>query len=309
MLYGLVKIGIRIALPFYARRIEIFNKAALEAKGPLMLAVNHPNSFLDAILVGAFMKHPVHFITRGDVFKRPIVRKMLGILNMIPIFRIRDGKEKLSLNEETFLKSVEVLRHNGILLIFVEGFCENQTSLQLPLKKGAPRILQSCWQQNIDAKVLPIWVEYSSFDRIGKTVHIRMGEVFGREVAGEVETTVCIPKINAETADQLMHLHYSHTLQHQSPGILTRLILLIPAMLGAVIHAPYYLLTQSICRHQTSDNPHYDSVLIAVLFVTYPIVLLVVAAIIFSYTGQWWTWPMVLLGLPALALCYIRWKK
>ncbi|CAN5622141.1 hypothetical protein BH10BAC2_BH10BAC2_12910 [soil metagenome] len=83
------------------------------------------------------MQQPVHFITRGDVFNKRWVRFVLSQLNMIPIFRIRDGKDKLSLNEQTFIRSVEILRNNGLLMIFVEGFCEHQTTL-LPLKKGAP---------------------------------------------------------------------------------------------------------------------------------------------------------------------------
>src|SRR4029077_19533855 len=132
------------------------------------------------------------YMTRGDVFKKKWVIKFLTTMKMIPIFRLRDGKDKLALNDETFVKSVGVLRNNQLLLIFVEGFCEHQTELQLPLKKGAPRILQSCWQEGIPAKVLPVWLQYSSLFEYGKTIDIRLGNLFGSEVADDINSATCI---------------------------------------------------------------------------------------------------------------------
>jgi 1-acyl-sn-glycerol-3-phosphate acyltransferase len=308
MFYPLLKIGVRLALPFFARHIRITNPGALKTEGPLVLAVNHPNSFLDAILLGTYMQAPVHFITRGDVFRHPWVRRILGILNMIPIYRIRDGKEKLSLNEETFLRSVEVLRNNGVLLIFVEGFCNHQTTLQLPLKKGAPRILQSCWQQGIPARVLPVWLQYSSFRHIGKTIHIRLGEVFGQEVAGDINSATCMPRINAETGRQLLHLHNAAPFVHAAPPAWKRVLLLLPALLGAVLHAPLFLPLAAFTRWVSRDNVHYDSILLVLLFVSYPVCLLAVALSLFFLTGQWLWWPLTLLGLPALAMAFIHWK-
>lgn len=309
MLYGFFKILIRLALPFFAKRIDIFNKQGLLVEGPLVLAVNHPNSFLDAILLGAYMKHPVHFITRGDIFNKAWIRRLLYLFNMIPIYRIRDGKEKLSLNEETFLKSVEVLRKNGVLLIFVEGFCENQTTLQLPLKKGAPRILQSCWQQGIDAKVLPVWLQYSSFDTIGKTIHMRFGKVFGKEISTDINSATCMAQINAVTTEQLLHLDASIPFKHQQPAVWQRILLLLPAMLGAVLHAALYIPVSYFTKKVSSDNVHYDSILLVMLTFLYPIGLLLLGLGLYSITGQWISWLVILLGFPFLALCFIHWKK
>lgn len=309
MVYGIVKVLVRLALPFFAKRIEILNSAGLQNNGPLVLAVNHPNSFLDAILLGAYMKSPVHFITRGDVFKKAWVRKFLHLFNMIPIYRIRDGKEKLSLNEETFLKSVEVLRGNGVLLIFVEGFCENQTTLQLPLKKGAPRILQSCWQQGIDAKVLPVWLQYSSFNRIGKTIHMRFGRVFGKEIASDIYSATCMAQINSITAESLLQLESSVPFVHKQTAEWIRVLLLLPAMLAAVLHAPLYLPAVAFSKKVSTDNVHYDSNLLVVLFLLYPISLLLLGWALYSFTGQWIAWLVILIGFPSLALSFIHWKK
>ncbi len=309
MLYAAVKVMARLALPLFARRIVITNPERLQTGGPLLLAVNHPNSFLDAILLGAYMRYPVHFITRGDVFKKAWVRRFLKWLNMIPIYRIRDGKEMLSLNEQTFRQGVDVLYKGGILLIFVEGFCENQTTLQLPLKKGGPRMLQACWQMGVPAKVLPVWLQYSSFNRFGKTIHIRLGEVFDHQVCDDPSSAACLTAINTETAKQLQALEHSMPFVHAAPPAWQRGLLALPALLGAVLHAPLYLPVSWFSAAVSRNNVHYDSILLAVLFALYPLLLLAVAGWLWAISGDWLFLPLVLLGMPALAWCFVRWRS
>ncbi len=55
------------------------------------MACNHPNSFLDAIIIGAHFKRPVHFLARGDVFKHPLSKAILIRLKVIPIYRLSEG--------------------------------------------------------------------------------------------------------------------------------------------------------------------------------------------------------------------------
>jgi 1-acyl-sn-glycerol-3-phosphate acyltransferase len=308
MLYPLIKAWVTFSLHFYAKKITIINKKAREYDGPLLLACNHPNSFLDAMLMGCVMKNPVYYMTRGDVFKSSFAKKFFTTMKMIPIYRIRDGKDKLSLNDETFVKSVGVLRNREILLIFVEGFCEHQTELQLPLKKGAPRILQSCWQEGIPVKVLPVWLQYSSFDRFGKTIEIRLGSLFGSEIADDVNHASTINKINATTTEQLLHLSNDYPFKTVEPNLLSIFLLLIPAMLGAVLHAPLYLLLHAFAKKVSTGNVHFDSIMLASLVFIYPIYLLLITGILFALTHQWWAF-LVLLTFPLTAKAFLHWKK
>jgi 1-acyl-sn-glycerol-3-phosphate acyltransferase len=303
-----MKAWVRLSFVFFIRRIKTVNGRHLSAKGPLLLAVNHPNSFFDAIVTGGWMKEPVYYMTRGDVFRKPWVRKILSQLKMIPIFRIRDGKDKLSENEETFRRSVEVLRNNEILLIFVEGTCEHQKELLLPLKKGAPRIIQECWQEGIPVKVLPLWLEYSSFDRFGKTVQMRFGEAFGSEVATDINNASCINEINAATTEGLLSLSKEHSLVPYQPGIASRIILLVPAMLGAVLHAPLYLPVQRAVSGFTKGTVFYDSVMFAFLLLGYPLYLLIIFLVLLVATHQWWA-LLVFAVFPLTAKAYLHWKK
>jgi 1-acyl-sn-glycerol-3-phosphate acyltransferase len=254
------------------------------------------------------MEQPVYYMTRGDVFKKDWVRKFLTSIKMIPVFRLRDGKDKLALNDDTFVKSIGILRNNEILLIFVEGICLHQTELIQPLKKGAPRIIQSCWQEGIPVKVLPVWIEYSSFDRFGKTIDIRIGECFGSEIATDITQASCINQINAATTNQLLELSASVPFSPVKPGVITRVLLLIPAMLGAVLHAPLYLPLQSFARKVSAGNVHYDSILLVTLCYLYPVYLLIITSILLVLSHQWWALG-VFVVFPLLAKAYLHWKK
>ncbi len=307
LFYGFIKIWVRLSLKIFCKQVAIHNPQQLAAKGPLIIASNHPNSFFDAILIGAHMQQPVHFITRGDVFRKRWARAILQQLNMMPIYRIRDGKEKLSLNQQTFDLSVDILKHNGIVLIFVEGLCEYQTTL-LPLKKGAPRILVNCWQQNIEARVLPVWLRYNSFFSFGKKIEINFGNIFGKEaidqVVNEGET---ITNINKQTSLELLRL-FNIIYQFKQPETLLRLLLAILAFAGVLLNAPFYFLVKTVVHPLTKNDMHYDSVLFGVLTLLYPFYVLLITFFTFNFTQNNSSFLLLLL-MPLLARCYTIFKK
>lgn len=307
LFYGFIKIWVRLALKIFCKKIVIHNSEQLSVKGPLIIAANHPNSFFDAILIGAHMQQPVHFITRGDVFRKRWARNILEQLNMMPVYRIRDGKEKLSLNQQTFDRSVEVLKANGIVLIFVEGMCEYQTTL-LPLKKGAPRILVSCWQQGIDAKVLPVWLRYNSFFSFGKNTELNLGGIFGKEtISPVVSDGETVTKINRTTSQQLLRL-YDIQYKFLQPSLVLKLLLVIPALTGFLFNYPFYILVRSVVHPLTKKDMHYDSVMFGVLTLLYPFYVLLLTYVAFHFTQSYYSIVLVIL-LPLLARCYTIFKK
>lgn len=308
MFYGFLRIWVRLGLFLFAKSIRISGKQQLQQTGPLVLAVNHPNSFLDAILLGAFMKQPVHFLTRGDAFKNKYVRSILRHINMLPIYRIRDGKDKLSLNQQTFELSEKVLMSGGILLVFVEGFCEHQTTLQLPLKKGAPRVIESCWRKGVLVDILPVWLRYSSFTSFGKRIDISLGIVLKplEHLSGK-EPAMVWQLINQQTAHGLADLERHMAHKQPTISVLSKTFLSIPALLGAVLHAPLYLPVQSIVHKLTRHDVHYDSVLLAVLLMVYPLFLIGLGIALVTQTS--WSWFFLpIVGMPLLARAFVLWK-
>ena len=70
----------------------------LQCQGPLLIASNHPSSFLDAIIMAILFKSPIYSLARGDAFNGKIITKILASFNMLPVYRVSEGVENLENN-------------------------------------------------------------------------------------------------------------------------------------------------------------------------------------------------------------------
>ncbi|MDN4164925.1 1-acyl-sn-glycerol-3-phosphate acyltransferase [Cytophagales bacterium LB-30] len=162
MLYWTLKYIVYFAFRAYFKRIYISGAHHIPKNKPVILASNHPNSFLDAIVMGVLLRRPVHFLARGDVFNTPFKKWLLWQIKMLPIYRMEEGMENLHKNEETFAKCDKILSNNGIILIFSEGLCIIEKRLR-KLRKGTARIAftteaESGWTRDI--QVVPVGLNY-----------------------------------------------------------------------------------------------------------------------------------------------------
>lgn len=145
------------------RRIFVKTIANIPRKGPALLSCNHPNSFLDAMVVALILKRDVYFLARSDVFKKPVANYLLRKLNMIPIYRLQEGVENLDRNNETFRICSEILGRGELLLIFTEGNCVVEKRLRT-LKKGTARIWFGAMEANqwkLEIPIIPVGINYS----------------------------------------------------------------------------------------------------------------------------------------------------
>ena len=303
-MYLFVKAITRFTLWLYSKRISIYNPQMLKVETPMVLGTNHPNSFLDAIIVGGLMSHRVHFITRSGVFKHPVARAILRSVNMIPVYRKSDGKGQLSNNDATFEEVRQILKRGEHVMIFVEGMCIHQTTLQTPLKKGAPRMLLQAWADGLDVKLLPVWLRYSSFDQFPKEIDVNFGDPFGKEILnGNTENGAAMLAINKQNELQLQQLS---TVKHKVPASVPKLLLFLPAMLAVLTHIIFYLPLQRIAWKFKFDQ-YYDSIHFVLLAFLYPFYLLTIGTIAWWFFGAWWSLAAVLL-MPLLAKAYALWK-
>ncbi|HTB07574.1 MAG TPA: 1-acyl-sn-glycerol-3-phosphate acyltransferase [Bacteroidia bacterium] len=137
----------------------------IKEDGPVILACNHPNSFLDPLAVTTYYKRPIYYIARGDVFVSPFVSALLRFLNIVPIYRREEGVENLSKNSGTFTFCIDVLKENGTILLFSEGISENEWYLR-PIRKGTARLVYDAWNDPIigeKLRVIPVAIHYSSW--------------------------------------------------------------------------------------------------------------------------------------------------
>jgi len=93
-----------LSLNSFYKRIKVKNKRVLEADAPMILALNHPNAFMDPVVFSLVVYPPkFKYLARGDAFKPGIAAYLLESLGLAPIYRIQDGgKEGLQKNSETY---------------------------------------------------------------------------------------------------------------------------------------------------------------------------------------------------------------
>ncbi len=317
MLYQAVKIIARLALPIYCRDIAIKRKELLQHKGPLLLAANHPNSFLDAIILCTLFDGTVHSLARGDAFKNKMAARFLFRFKMFPVYRVSEGVENMEENYKTFGHCKKIFNQNGIVLIFSEGRCINEWHLR-PLKKGTARLAISSWEDGIDLEVLPVAINYSSFKKFGKNIKLTFGDIITQKDINYKDSHGNAIRHFNETLrsrlsknvfeidnDDTATLHHTFFIK-QSP--LKKTLLFIPALTGLLIHAPLYYFTKWLGDTFVKEEGHDDSKLIGFLFILYPLFLLTLSIVGFCITGNW-LFFLLLLILPFAAWSYVQLKK
>jgi 1-acyl-sn-glycerol-3-phosphate acyltransferase len=313
LLYRLLKLPARIAIHFYCRYLRINYKEFLKAEGPLLIAANHPNSFLDAVILATLFNKPIYSLARGDAFVNGFYKKLLASLNMLPVYRISEGAENLEHNYTTFDSCIEIFKKGGIVLMFSEGRCINEWHLR-PLKKGTARLAMSAWQQNIPLKVLPLGINYSSFRIFGKDIILNFGEVIGAE-EGIEQGGKGITGFNERLWQQLKKLviEIDEPTKEKvkktfafSESVIKKIILFFPALAGYIIHAPLYYSAVLSVRNRAND--HYDSVIVGLLFISYPVYIIALTLACRFITGSIYAWLLILI-IPFTAWCTLQVKR
>lgn len=317
MLYNVLKIWVRLAAHVFCRKIIINNRNILKEKGPLLIACNHPNSFLDSVILDILFEQPLWSLARGDAFINKKVSRIFKSVRMLPVYRTSEGVENLSGNYKTFEACLNIFRRNGLVHIYSEGKCINEWHLR-PLKKGTARLAIKAWEENIPLKVLPAGINYSSFRRFGKNVFINFGEIITADI------------IDWNSTDGTRHLLFNNILRNQleqlvfeidkndkikqaamlqqQQSLRKKIILIIPAVTGLLVHLPLYIPAKNYVLQKFANSDHYDSVLTGILVFTYPVYLLMITLITFAFIQSAWVF-LLLLVLPFTAWSYVQLKK
>ncbi len=255
----ILKLFVRLGLWIFAPQVHIRNKRILAKRGPLLVVANHPDSFLDAVIIGAYYPRKMHFLARGDVFRKPIYGFLLRSIGMIPIHRAREGREHLHLNQGTFDEAVQVLKKGGAVLIFIEGICLLTHEIQT-FKKGATRILEAAHTRGIQPMIQVIGIAYNDFRAFGKLVEIHVEEFEQEQAFGQAKQRL---DFNAAVSQQMQGLIHIPTKRVR-----------IQRSLFYYLNLPFYRFIQSRVDAKTKGTVFYDSVLFAALLFTYPLYLL-----------------------------------
>lgn len=179
MFYRIIKILARCSLLFFFRKKIVCGASLQNLKGPAIIAANHPNSLMDAIVIGCACSQPVHFTIRSDMFKNPLFKFLLKRLNGIPVYRSTEEKDKMRENFAIIQRCKEILKQNGIIIIFTEGHTLHDWQLK-PVKSGISKIVMHAIEDSYLKETLavaPVGLTYSDYRHPAKTIIIQSGNL------------------------------------------------------------------------------------------------------------------------------------
>lgn len=157
-------------------RTTVTGKENIPGDGIIIFAPNHCNALMDALNVLRWDKGPTAFGARADMFRKPLLAKILTFLRIVPLARERDGRQAIADNAGIYDKIGTCLEKGIPFTIFSEGTHRTMHSL-LPIKKGVARIaVQTARQSAKPVYIQPIGLDYEDYFRNMVSLKISYGK-------------------------------------------------------------------------------------------------------------------------------------
>lgn len=176
--YWVANATLGMAVRLYFHRVEIRHRDRLPARGPLLIASNHPAAFTDVLILGTHLPRRIHFLAMSGIF-RPWIRGFgLRLAGALPVYRREDDPQQTFRNNTTFQACHEILDRDGAVLIFPEGTSETDRRLAR-MKTGAARLALAQEErpgQQGRLALLPIGLHFEDRTRFQSEVILSVGK-------------------------------------------------------------------------------------------------------------------------------------
>jgi len=162
MLYLLTKLIAKISFLAVYRKVYIINEDNVPGDRAALITCNHPNGFVEPLVIGGYIPHKIYFLVRGDVFRKKLARYLLNAIHCIPIFRFRDGFASMRKNNDSINEALEALSRKKPLIIFAEGSTQ-QVRYVRPIQKGSIRLAFDTLQNAPESNpcIIPSFIHFT----------------------------------------------------------------------------------------------------------------------------------------------------
>ena len=254
------------------RRLVVKGKENLPKDGAIIIGCNHTSALLDPLVILRTMNRATVFMTRADIFRKPLLQKVFTFLKMLPIFRIRDGYAAVKQNEEIIAKCVKVLKHRLPLALFPEATHRPKHSL-LPLSKGIFHIALEA-NKNFGNEqpiyIVPMGLEYGRYFRYRSSVVATYGKPinvteFVKQHENEVTPARLLAMLREELTQRMSELiaYVPDTEDYDAQWELTKLC---TAQLRPLSAGERLTLNQTIIKHLTEKKANDPAEATAALY-------------------------------------------
>lgn len=196
ILYDILKPIVDWCVKHSYRKVEVKGKENIPTDGAIIIAPNHCNTLMDALVVLRAFKDESVFGARADLFKRPFIAKLMYFVRILPMVRQRDGLRNVLKNNETQEVIIEILENRVRFCMYPEGKHRPAHSLQT-LGKGTFRAALAAnakFGDKMPVYIVPAGIEYGDYFRYRSTSLLTFGEpinvtefVKGLDVENEVQ--------------------------------------------------------------------------------------------------------------------------
>ena len=216
-----------MAIKLFFNQISIQNKQIVPNTSPIIFVANHPNFFMDPLIIGSYCPRQLYFFAKSTLFNSPLKKRILTRLNLVPVYRKTDDKENMGGNVNSFNKGYRILENNGAFLIFPEGISVGKRVLE-KIKTGAARIGLEAELKNdfaLNIVIIPIGLSYSDQVRFRSNIMIRFGSPielskFEKEYKrNEVETVKKVTLIIEKSLNNLTNYYQTDQIEDIVQGL------------------------------------------------------------------------------------------
>jgi glycerol-3-phosphate O-acyltransferase / dihydroxyacetone phosphate acyltransferase len=138
--YAAARAFVRFLLALFYRRIDVVGVENVPAEGGVVVAANHHNSVVDAMLLIAVLPRRVRTLANAPLFGHVLIGPFLRLVGALPVHRRQEAGTDPSRNAGLFAATTATLRGGGAIAIFPEGRTQPEPVL-LELRTGAARML------------------------------------------------------------------------------------------------------------------------------------------------------------------------
>jgi len=176
--YEIIRIYVRFGFWLTHKRIVVTGRQFIPKGKPVIFAPNHQNALMDPLALACTNRHQSVWLARADIFKSKKVSAILKYLKLLPVYRIRDGKDNLSNNEEIFEQVIQLLENKQTIALFPEAAHSGKRQM-LPHKKAIPRIALEAEAKNdfkLDLQIVPVGITYSHYWKFNRSLIVQYGQ-------------------------------------------------------------------------------------------------------------------------------------
>jgi glycerol-3-phosphate O-acyltransferase / dihydroxyacetone phosphate acyltransferase len=174
--YRAVRAVTRFWLWFFFKSIDVRHPERVPDGGPILLCVNHPNNFIDSLLVGASVRRKVHYLATAALFRhRPLARFLLAC-GAIPVYRRQDDPDRMDRNLDTFAACFATFARGRVVAIYPEGTTHAEVRVQR-IKTGAARIALGYESDHPgELRMIPVGLSFEARKSFRSRVLVAFGE-------------------------------------------------------------------------------------------------------------------------------------